>query len=279
MAGCTVWFVWALVRVISSVRLNLTLNEDGFVFNGREVAWDQVKSVEINDFAMLDRVFIRLWDRDWVHYTIPGSIGQAPEVHEAIKDRAVRAGAEITTVPSLARQAAGATLWGVFFSTQPYDGALFPLAIIWPPLLIWAELRRTRRFGFMPGALVRGVVIIAVLAAAAVAPLKYTTERIPVLGPTQATLKEVDSLHAETTGRSRPRLFAALDDSLVATTVVRLPDRPLGRADFLAYIGEQLGCEPRVLYEGGYTSVAFGAHPMFVGWRDTSGLDVCLESG
>ena len=30
------------------------------------------------------------------------------------------------------------------------------------------------------------------------------------------------------------------------------------------------------LYEGGYTSVAFGAHPMFVGWRDTSGLDVCL---
>ena len=92
VAGCTVWFVWALVRVISSVRLNLTLNEDGFVFNGREVAWDQVKSVEINDFAMLDRVFIRLWDRDGVHYTIPGSIGQAPEVHEAIKDRAVEGG-------------------------------------------------------------------------------------------------------------------------------------------------------------------------------------------
>ena len=98
VAGCTVWFVWAVVRVISSVRLNLTLNEDGFVFNGREVAWDQVKSVEMNDFAMPDRVFIRLCDRDGVHYTIPGSIRQAPEVHEAIKDRAVRAGAEITTV-------------------------------------------------------------------------------------------------------------------------------------------------------------------------------------
>ena len=171
-------------------------------------------------------------------------------------------------VHPLIPQAAGAAAWGLFFSTAPYDGALLLAAIAWVPILIWAERRRTRRHGFLPGALVRIAVVGIVLLGAYLAPLTYVERRVPPLGVLSATLREVDSLHAERTGRAYPRLFAILNDSMVEGTVVDLPTRALPRGEFLSFIGAQLGLEHRVAYEGGFTSVAHGPHPLFIGWRE-----------
>ncbi len=172
--------------------------------------------------------------------------------------------------PAILRQALGAIAWGIFFSVAPYDGWLLPAAIVWIPLLVWRERQRAKRHGFFPGAVVRALVVAFVVGAAAVAPLEYLDRRVPVLGASRATLREVDSLHALQTGRPYPRLFATLEDSVVATTTVRLPSESMRRREFLSFLGAQLGRRPRVAYEGGFTSVAFGAHPLWILWRDTS---------
>ena len=145
-----------------------------------------------------------------------------------------------------------------------YDGALWLFAV---PLLMFAEIRRARRYSLLPGALVRAAVIAAVLGLAKLAPLEYEEQTVPPLGVAEATLPVIDSLHGERTGRTYPRLFTR--DSVLATRILKVPSEALPRRDFLAYLGAQLGHEPLVGYEGGFTSVAFGRHPLFIVWRDT----------
>jgi len=78
---------------------------------------------------------------------------------------------------SLAVQASGAALWGVFFAIAPIVEVLFMGAIIWIPLLVWREMARSKRHGFHPGILVRAAVVSAVVAIAIVAPVKDEDQR------------------------------------------------------------------------------------------------------
>jgi hypothetical protein len=72
----------------------------------------------------------------------------------------------------LARQAAGAVLWAVFFAVAPID-ILLPGVLVWLPFLVWRERVRSRKYGFTVGALLRLSVVAGLLYAAYRAPVKH----------------------------------------------------------------------------------------------------------
>lgn len=79
----------------------------------------------------------------------------------------------------------------MFLSVQPSD-LLVPGAVIWIPFLIWREVVRSRKHGFLPGFLVRAAVVVAVVfAAASFTPAKQENRRRIALTGTQVTLEEL----------------------------------------------------------------------------------------
>jgi hypothetical protein len=77
----------------------------------------------------------------------------------------------------LLRQAGGGLLWGLFFILAPFE-VLFLGALVWVPILIWREKRRTRLWGFWPGVIYRFAVVAGFVALAAFAPTKHEDQRV-----------------------------------------------------------------------------------------------------
>src|SRR5687768_17872572 len=61
---------------------------------------------------------------------------------------------------------------GVFFSVIMFD-FLFVGAIVWMPVLLWLEVRRSRKPAWLAGFLVRVGLCVAILLIADRAPMKY----------------------------------------------------------------------------------------------------------
>lgn len=70
-------------------------------------------------------------------------------------------------------QGAGALPWGAFFSVTPIFDILVPGSILWLPLLVWRERRRTAKHGFLGGFALRVAVVAVVMTAAVLFPAKH----------------------------------------------------------------------------------------------------------
>lgn len=92
--------------------------------------------------------------------------------------------------PNLLKQIAGGFLWGLFFILAPFE-LLFFGAVIWLPVLAWRERRRIARYGFKPGAIWRVGTVAAMVALAAVAPVKHEDRRVGPFAGASASLGEL----------------------------------------------------------------------------------------
>ena len=96
------------------------------------------------------------------------------------------------TLSSLLWQGSGAVVWGVFFSVLSLPGLMFPGMLIWIPLWIWREHVRSKRYGFVPGFLVRVLVFSTIVSAAVMLPDRYEDKvTIGPLSSTQVSLEEL----------------------------------------------------------------------------------------
>lgn len=148
----------------------------------------------------------------------------------------------------LYRQAAGALPWGAFFAVAPL-GMLLPGVLIWLPLLIWRERVRSRRYGFLPGAVARLVVVAAVLFVADAAPLKLEDRRVGPLVRSKLNLGELADAGI---------LRAPIDARLESIPVV-FPSANPTRRDVMRAIEEQTGFRTSHYHCGSMASVLFGS--------------------
>ncbi len=78
-----------------------------------------------------------------------------------------------STPKALLAQGAGALLWGAFFSVTPIYDLLLPGIILWLPVLIWRERRRSAKHGFLGGFVLRAAAAALVMTAAVLFPAKH----------------------------------------------------------------------------------------------------------
>ena len=162
-----------------------------------------------------------------------------------------------TNLGIAARYIIGAVMWGAFFSVAPILEVLTPGAILWLPILVFCEWRRSRRFGFLPGAPIRLAVAGMVVIAAIFAPLKYLDRSV---GPFPTSPVPIDDVQAVLREHDVwIRLYPERHDQVVA-----LPASRVNLRDLFASIKQQTGLQYRIGYCGNGKSLLFGPHPIFI---------------
>lgn len=154
---------------------------------------------------------------------------------------------------SLTVQALGAVPWGLFFPVMPILEVLVFLSPAWGTLLILRERSRTRRNGFLRGALVRLAVVVSIVVAAAWAPVKCLDEEVGPL-PSTATLQNLARQY---------ELFHALvhvESGLNPT--LTFPRTRMTRREMLQSIKEQTGLKWKIFVCGNGVTILWGMHPV-----------------
>ena len=161
------------------------------------------------------------------------------------------ASADKSRLPPLALQASGAVFWGVFFSVAPLAEVITMGFVIWLPILVWREVVRSRKHGFLPGFLVRAAVVSVLLTAAALAPVKYEDQwTVDGLKGNKVTFQELSEAMRITT-----------PDEQKAVVIVLPSDRPSYR-QALEAIHAQTGLRYRLGKCGNGATVLWGYAPM-----------------
>lgn len=163
------------------------------------------------------------------------------------------------------RHIAGALAWGAFFSVAPIHEVIEVGAVIWIPLLLFCEWRRSRRFGFLPGAAIRVLIVAGVVSAAIHAPLKYVDRTV---GPFPDETVEIENLETALRAQGIPaRVYRGDEDKPVA-----LPTHPVTVRELLASIEAQTGLLSRIAYCGTGKTLLFGLHPITVSFTTETSL-------
>lgn len=158
----------------------------------------------------------------------------------------------------LAWQAAGAAGWATFISVVPAL-ILVLSAILWLPLLVFCERRRSRRHGFLPGIIVRVGIAGALITSAAVAPLgQEDTEIIEPLPGRVVTLDVLKQSERFEIPRDAEKLQVTLPSARPRMReVVEAIEKQTGlRCEY-----RKCGCGMSVLWGSHVVSVAIGVTP------------------
>jgi len=155
---------------------------------------------------------------------------------------------------SYSLQAMGALVWCLFFILSPMEVLLLG-SVVWIPLLIWREKLRSRRHGFLPGAILRGMLVLSVVVAAALAPVKYVDRRILQLPRGQLTLGQL------TTALEEQAVLLRFPNQH-ANRSVRLPGGSSKVRELIDLIEDQTGLRHRIKYCGNGSTVLWGGVPM-----------------
>lgn len=155
------------------------------------------------------------------------------------------------------RHVAGAVSWGAFFSLAPIHEFIETGAIVWVPVLLFFEWRRTKQFGLLPGTPIRVLIVATMVWAATHAPLKYLDRTVGPFSPSTVGIGELDAaLRAH-------RVFTETHphdhDALVT-----LPARSVSLRELFESIETQTGLHYQVGYCGTGETLLFGMHPIFV---------------
>ncbi len=146
--------------------------------------------------------------------------------------------------------------WGVFFSVTIFE-FLFLGAVLWVPLLLWLEFRRSRKPVWLAGLLVRGGLCVAIIMAADRVSMKY--EDINRVGPLSATTLSLEDLASEL----RPyRVHIDSRDAPLPSAVIKMPSKsPTIRELIQAVEGASpFRYVPRKCGNG--KSILWGSYPM-----------------
>jgi hypothetical protein len=164
--------------------------------------------------------------------------------------------APIETTPRarLLPQIAGAIGWGIFLSTMPIAEVLVAAFFVWIPVLAWCEWRRSKRYGFLPGAIVRAVTMMLIMVAAAYAPFKWEDQRVGPFAPEMTTLGQLEAAH-------RYPLWIRVPPGHT-NDAVSLPTTPVRLRYLLSVMEKQTGLRARIGYCGNGVSLLRGAHPI-----------------
>lgn len=154
-------------------------------------------------------------------------------------------------------QIIGASLWGLFFSVMPILEVLTFTAIVWVPLFIYLEVRRSRKYGFLPGGIQKFAIIGLMVMAASYAPYKYVDRIIePVASnPTEITLREASTLYQEQLA------YFSFPRKLLEQTIV-LPNSPMSLKQLIKSIEAQTGFSHDIGYCGNGSSILRGGFPI-----------------
>jgi len=112
----------------------------------------------------------------------------------------------------------GAVAWGVFFIASPIAEVLFMGAVVWVPLLIWREWRRSRRPRFWPGLFLRVGIVTGLIMLAKVAPTKCEDQMR--VGPLSAATLPLGRLAEEV---DKDRVSIKVGEGKVREIMIRLP--------------------------------------------------------
>lgn len=93
---------------------------------------------------------------------------------------------------ALGVQALGAAGFAVFVSIVPLE-IVAAGAILWIPALIASEIGWAKRYLLWPGFPLRVTVAVAIVTAAALAPVKHEDQELPALPGTEVTLEELST--------------------------------------------------------------------------------------
>lgn len=155
---------------------------------------------------------------------------------------------------SYSLQAMGALVWSLFFILSPME-VLVLGSVVWIPLLIWREKLRSQKHGFLPGAILRSMLVLTVVIAAALAPLKYVDRRMVQLPPGQLPLGQL------TAELEEQAVLVRFPDQHT-NRLVRLPGQPLNVRELMGLIENQTGLRRRIKYCGNGSTVLRGGVPM-----------------
>ena len=160
------------------------------------------------------------------------------------------------TVPvQLLLQIGGALCWGAFFSVMPIMEVLVFGVVIWLPVLLYCEWHRTKRYVFLPGALLRALTILLLTGAAMYAPMKYVDQEVGPFPTPQLTLTELrDALEPQHVYLHIPETHARLS--------VRVPHKVLPLHVLISLIEAQTDLQHEIGYCGNGVSLLRGAHPI-----------------
>ncbi len=150
---------------------------------------------------------------------------------------------------NLIKQLLGGMLWGVFFIIAPVIEIVILGAILWMPLFIWRERRRSARYGLYPGGVFRIGVIVLAIAIATVAPTKHEDRRVGPFPQTTLTLAQLVSTE----------VIYPLSDPQYELSQVTLPSLLPTRREVMRAISEQTGLRASILHCGNGATILFGS--------------------
>lgn len=148
--------------------------------------------------------------------------------------------------------------FGLFLAAGAFELVLLS-SLIWLPLVIWRERYRAAYFGLMPGAAFRLGIVLVVLGAAILAPVKYDDVPIP-------PVKYVNVLLAEVCDDLRDQRFSVRaysdDYAQVYTPITFVTTRPLSPNQFAQALSNASGWQIRRFRTcGNGSSILFGSNP------------------
>jgi hypothetical protein len=148
--------------------------------------------------------------------------------------------------------------FGLFLAASAFELVLLS-SLLWLPLVIWRERHRAAYFGLMPGAAFRFGIVLIVLGAAILAPVKYDDYPIPPVKYVNVPLAEVcDDLRDQ-----RFSVRAHADDyDQVYTPITFVTTRPLSPKQFAEALSNASGWQIRRFRTcGNGSSILFGSNP------------------
>lgn len=160
-----------------------------------------------------------------------------------------------TKIGDLVVQALGAVVWGIFFCVAPIFEVLVLGAVLWIPVLIWRERCRTRKFGFLPGFIVRLAIVAGMVTAAVLLPTKHEDKLVEGFTTTKVTLEEIGK---------HTRVFIPADEA--ATTIV-LPSTKPSLREVIGAIESQTELRCNVARCGNCVSLYAGAYIISISVR------------
>ena len=160
---------------------------------------------------------------------------------------------ETTPVRALAPQLFGAAGWAYFFAAVP-TAELVAWALYWVPVLAFLEWRRVRRYRFLPGAPVRLIVTLVLIAIAARAPTKWLDRRV---GPFLQTRMTLGGLEATAGGG-----YLLTIPDVAKARIIDVPRKAVSIRELVRLIEDQTALRHDIGWCGTGASVLYGAHPI-----------------
>ncbi len=155
----------------------------------------------------------------------------------------------------LTYQAIGAIPWAIFFAVSPIE-LIFFSSPIWAMLIFDRERARTKKYGFLKGAVLRLLIFSLIISFVIWLPFKFEDQKVQLPEGSKLSLVQLRNL-AFTQG-----VGLSFRPDEIEGKEIYIPDGKMSVREILNEIETQTGERFRIGYCGNESSFLYGSSPM-----------------